>query len=115
MYYYYNINGYTYKYTCKKKWKIFPTFQLFRYIMPSQRIINKETEKFIPGEISHIEYENHTYIIPKYVKGNYINNTFKEEDFKDNLKLIGNYFKYMFINDITLDPTIAKSIFKKLS
>ena len=41
-----------------------------------------------------------------------MNNTLYESDFKDNLKLIGNYFKYLFINDITLDPTIAKSIFK---
>ena len=34
-----------------------------------------------------------------------MNNTLYESDFKDNLKWIGNYFKYLFINRYKIDNT----------
>ena len=50
--------------------------------------------------------------MPTLIEEKIKNNTLYESGFKYNLKLIGIYFKYLFINDITLVPTIAKSIFK---
>lgn len=47
--------------------------------------------------------------MPTIIEEKIKNNTLSKSDFKDNLKLIGNYFKYLFINDIRLDPTTAKS------
>ena len=46
------------------------------------------------------------------MKEKYEKDEFIEEDFKNNIKILGHYFKLMFLKDYTLDPTIAKSIFK---
>ena len=40
---------------------------------------------------------------PDLVKQKFKENTFKEKDFKDNLRLLANYFKMMFIYDYNLD------------
>ena len=52
---------------------------------------NKLTEAFTPDTISHIDYDKHSYIIPKLVKDKYKNDSFV--DFNNNMKLIGLYFK----------------------
>ena len=49
--------------------------------------------------------------MPKLIKEKYKNDSFKEEDFNNNFKLLGLYFKEMFIKNYTLDPTTAKAIF----
>ena len=79
---------------------------------PASGKYNKINEIFLPGEIDHIPYENHSYVIPKLMKEKYEKDEFIEEDFKNNIKILGHYFKLMFLKDYTLDPTIAKSIFK---
>lgn len=79
---------------------------------PANGKYNKNNEIFLPGEIDHIPYENHSYVIPKLMKEKYEKDEFIEEDFKNNIKILGQYFKLMFLKDYTLDPTITKSIFK---
>ena len=62
--------------------------------------------------MQHILYEKHTYIIPNLVKEKYKNDNFVDEDFKDNLKFLWNYFKYMLIGNYSLDPATSKIKFK---
>ena len=80
IYYLYNIEGHIYKYICK----------------------NKEGKNITLADVKHIEYEKHSYVLPKIIKDKYKDNLFKEEDFIDNLSLIGNYFKQMFLEDYRL-------------
>ena len=113
LYYYYMINNNIYKYTCKKKnGKYTLPFNCSDSSCAATGKYNKNTETFLPGEIDHIPYENHSYVIPKLMKEKYEKDEFIEEDFKNNIKILGHYFKLMFLKDYTLDPTIAKSIFK---
>lgn len=58
----------------------------------------------IPDGQEHVAYEKHIYAIPLIIKEKYDNNSFIADDFKDNLKLLGNYFKIMFIKDYRLTP-----------
>lgn len=55
----------------------------------------------------HIAYERYIYAIPYIIKEKYDNNAFVPSDFKDNLKLLDNYFKHMFIKDYRLTPIEA--------
>ena len=113
LYYYYKIGGKLFKYTCKKKEaKYNLPFICSDSTCPAKGNYNKNNQVFTPGTTPHIPYENHSYIIPKLLYNKFKNNEFKEEDFIDNMKNIGYYFKLMFLNDFTLDPTLAKSIFK---
>ena len=48
-------------------------------------------------------------------KEKYDNNKFKESDFVDNIKLLGLYFKHMFIEDYKLTPIDEKYFFQKIS
>lgn len=50
--------------------------------------------------------------MPKLIKEKYKNDSFKEENFFYDMKLLGLYFIEMFNNNYTLDPTSAKAIFK---
>jgi len=62
-------------------------------------------DKFINDENSqHIEYHEHSYIIKKEFRDKYNNNDFhKEDSFTNNIldiKIIDEYFKEMFFNNI---------------
>ena len=85
---------------------------MLRFIMTDSAKYNKNIEIFTPNEIQHILYEQHTYTIPNIFKEKYKNDSFIEEDFKDNLKILGNYFILMFIEDYSLEPITAKIKFK---
>ena len=93
IYYYYTIKDKTYKYTCRNKFakKILP-FKCTDTSCKAKGTYNLLTEKFTPDNIEHIEYENHTYIIPALVKEKYYNNTFEEKDFENNLKIFRKLF-----------------------
>ena len=114
IYYIFIIENKKYRYTCKKKHGKFTLpFTCSDTSCPATAKYNKLSEKFIIGETKHIPYEQHSYIIPKILKEKFNNDLFNENDFKNNLKNIGHYFKLLFLKDYTLDPTTAKSIFSR--
>ena len=103
IYYLYNIEGHIYKYTCKnKEGKNILPFYCSDTSCPAKANYNKLLGKFTLADIKHIEYEKQSYVLPKIIKDKYKDNLFKEEDFIDNLSLIGNYFKQMFLEDYRL-------------
>ena len=113
LYYYYQIENKTYKYTCTKKTgKNTLPFNCSDTSCKAKGIFNKLTGEFFPNETPHINYEKHTYIVPEIIKTKFKNDKFVETDFKDNLVLIGNYFKYLFLEDYRLTPVEAKDKFK---
>ena len=80
---------------------------------PASAKYNKLKNVFTPTSISHNSYEKLSYFIPDLIKQKFKKDTFIEKDFKDNLRILVNYFKMMFINDYNLDPTLAKVNFNK--
>ncbi len=113
LYYYYQINYKSYKYTCTKKTGKFTLpFNCSDTTCNAKGSYNKLTEIFTPNEIAHIDYEKHSYVIPEIIKNKFKNESFVESDFKDNLLLLGNYFKYLFLKDYRLTPVEAKDKFK---
>jgi len=114
LYYYYKIDNKTYKYTCiNKNAKITLPFNCSDTSCKAKGIYNKLTGEFSPNEIAHINYEKHTYIVPEIIKSKFKDDSFVISYFKDNLILIGNYFKYLFLEDYRLTPIEAKDKFKQ--
>ena len=94
MYYYYQINNKTYKYICtKKNAKHILPFNCSDTACKAKGSFNKLTEQFVPQDIEHIDYEKHTYVVPQIIKEKFKKDSFVESDFKNNLIMIGNYFK----------------------
>ena len=69
LYYYYNIGGHNYKYTCENKdYKNCLRFKCSDTKCPAKGIYYEYLETFIPKEgdqYKHIEYESRSYIIPE--------------------------------------------------
>ena len=117
IHYYYRINGNVYKYTCKNKSakNIIP-FKYSDTLCPAKAVYNLLNDTFsIDENTEHIEYEKHHMQHTNFnvIKEKYDNNKFKESGFVDNTKLIGLYFKHMFMEDYKLTPIDAKYIFTK--
>ena len=69
IYYYYQINFKTYKYTCTKKTgKISLPFNCSDTSCNAKGCYNKLTGIFTPNEIPHIDYEKHSYVVPEIIK-----------------------------------------------
>ena len=71
MYYYYNIGGIIYKYTCKVKLKLekILNFKCTDTNCKAAGYYYKKEDKFKPNIfLAHIEYEEHSYIISDYYK-----------------------------------------------
>ena len=124
LYYYYNINGDIYKYTCdNKNSKYDLRFYCTDSKYPAKAILNIETNEFVilnEKIDKHIEYDKHSYVIPEKLKLKYDNKEFTEKDFliNDNKDLnkynIGMFIKFMCLEDSELRPTYAKIKFNKL-
>lgn len=65
LYFYYTIENYTYKYTCRNKYrKHILDFRCTDSNCPAQGYLNREKDEFKPNEFtSHINYEDHSYIV----------------------------------------------------
>lgn len=115
LYYYYNIGGNIYKYTCKvKNRKNILNFKCSDTNCKAAGYYYKKDDKFKPNVfLAHIEYEDHSYIISEYYKNKFKDNKFTEEDFNknNNKKILGIYFKCLFYEDENLFPLKAKEIF----
>ncbi len=95
LYFYIDINGKTYRYTCENKNFIHTLkFKCSNTKCPAVYSKNKDINK------NHIEYEQYSYIIPEYIKEKYNKKKFEEKDFyidgKFNNKILGLYFKNCF-------------------
>lgn len=109
LYYYYNIEGLTYKYTWKNKnRKNILDFRCTNTTCKAQALYYKNEDKFKVNVFSaHKSYEDHTYNFNEFYR-----KKFKENSFKEELKkIIGEYFKNLFYEDENLIPTIAKEKF----
>ena len=84
---------------------------MLRYNLLAKTSCNKLI--FTINDTENIHYEKHSYIIPIILKEKYSENKFNENDFRNNLKFIGNYFYMMFIEDYKITSIEAKIIFKK--
>ena len=85
LYYYYNIGGNTYKYTCKNKYyKHCLRFKCTNSKCMARGIYYQYLERFKPKEgdnYKHIKFESHSYTIPKIYKNKFDNDKFEEKDF----------------------------------
>ena len=125
MYFYYYIEGKKYRYTCENNNAIHKLkFICSNSKTPAKAEYSIKGGKFIINEEEtkiYIVYNIHCYIIPQNIKQKYENNIFIENNFLEknntiNKQIPGEYFKYMFVNDIMLKPYICKIyLYKKIS
>lgn len=115
LYYYYNIGGLTYKFTCKNKnRKNILDFRCTDTNCKAQALYYKKEDIFkLNVFTTHKSYEDHSYNFNEYYRKKFKDNNFKEEDFDKNnsKKIIGKYFKNLFFEDENLIPTLAKEKF----
>lgn len=84
LYYYYIMNGNEYKYTCRNKnLKYKLLFNCTDTHCKATGSYFKDSNRFIPGEEGHIDYEDHSYAITNIINMKFNKNEFREEDFID--------------------------------
>ena len=75
LYFYFDIDGKTYRYTCENKASTNTLkFKCSDTKCPAEAVYSKKSDQFIPNKDknkAHIEYEMHSYIIPENVKKKY--------------------------------------------
>lgn len=121
LYFYFDIDNKTYRYTCENKNSINKLkFKCSDTKCKAEAEYSKIEDKFIPNleeDKKHIPFEEHSYVIPTDIKEKVENKTLNEKDFLINGKLdnkkIGAYFKYKFLNNFQLKTIDAKIEFAK--
>ena len=85
LYFYYEIEGKVYKYTCKNKYrKNILDFKCTDTHCKAQGLYYKQTDEFKPLIFTtHIPYDDHSYIIDNFMRINLKKNEYIEDDFKN--------------------------------
>ena len=119
LYFYYEIKGNLYKYTCEnKERKSNLKFKCSDTKCKAYAFYYPEIKNFkIIEEIEHIDYDSHSYVLPKISHEKYINDSYIASDFKLldeetntytlNKKAKGEYFKQLFLDKEEIKPTSA--------